>query len=154
MKKINLISSSIFAALVLVMTACASDMPEASKAKVASKTELLPMEKQGFLTTAGCAAQGAFQDCYLENYACGSDGCFEKNEAGVIKNLDIVLYSHTEGNAYKLDLTAVNMANVDSSINRNEVTVIGNYNADTNTLVATEIKPPPPPTKSFFKGCL
>jgi hypothetical protein len=141
MKKFNLISIS--------LTLCATF------ALNAFGSELTPIEKSGFLTTSGCAAQGAFRDCYLENYACGSDGCFEKASAGEpAKDVQVVLFSHNDGITYKLDLTAVNMSNVDKSINRNEVTVIGNYDADTNTISATEIKPPPPPTKSFFKGCL
>ncbi|MBU1927664.1 hypothetical protein KKG77_01550 [bacterium] len=141
MKNINLISSALVMCAVFALNAFAS--------------ELTPIEKSGFLTTSGCAAQGAFRDCYLENYSCGSDGCFETAVAGeAAKDVQVVLFSHNDGITYKLDLKAVNLSNVDKSINRNEVTVIGNYNADTNTISATEIKPPPPPTKSFFKGCL
>lgn len=141
MKKFNLISSSLVLCAVFALNAFGS--------------ELTPIEKSGFLTTSECAAQGAFKDCYLENYACGSDGCFEKNEAGEpMKNVQVVLYSHNDGITYKIDLTAVNMAAVDHSINRNEVTVIGQYNEATNTIIASEVKAPPPPTKSFFKGCL
>jgi hypothetical protein len=141
MKKINLIT--------LASVICATFALNAFGAEAA------PFEKQGFLTTSGCAAQGAFTDCYLENYACGSDGCFEQVDAGQPeKNVQVVLFSHNDGITYKVDLKAVNMASVDPSINRNEVTVVGSYNADTNTIVATEVKAPPPPSKSFFKGCL
>ncbi|MDD2791057.1 MAG: hypothetical protein PHU40_10390 [Sulfurimonas sp.] len=139
MKKITLIPSLVMGAL-LSVSAFAAD--------------LVPMEKEGFLTTAGCAAAGAFTDCYLENYVCGSDGCFETTDAGVTTQVNVVLYSHNEGHTYKVDLTNVKMENVDSSINRNEVTIVGNYNESTNTIMATEVKPPPPPKKSFFKGCL
>ena len=139
MKNITLIPSLVIGAL-LSVSAFAAD--------------LVPMEKEGFLTTSGCAAAGAFTDCYLENYVCGSNGCFETTEAGVTTKVEVVIYSHNEGHTYNVDLTGVSMASVDSSINRNEVTVVGNYDEATNTIIATEVKAPPPPKKSFFKGCL
>lgn len=116
--------------------------------------KLVPIEKQGFLTIESCAAQGAFQDCYMENYLCGSDECFKKTEPGVIKDVQIVLYSHKDGITYKLDVAKIPMADIDSGINRNDVTIIGNYDKKTKTIYATEFKSPPPPKKSFFKGCL
>lgn len=140
MKKLTLIPSSLVMSVCLAMSAFASNAE--------------PIEKEGFLTTSGCAEADAFQDCYLENYMCGSDGCFETTDAGVTKNVQVVIYSHDEGHSYKVDLSKVEMASVDNSINRNEVTVVGTYNKDTNTIVASEVKAPPPPKKSFFKGCL
>ena len=46
------------------------------------------------------------------------------------------------------------MKMIDKGINRNEVTLIGDFNAATNTIIVKEFKAPPPPKKSFFKGCL
>ncbi len=111
-------------------------------------------EKSGFLTTQACAEQGAFTNCYLENYACGSDGCFLKTDAGVDKNTPLVLFSHDDGMIYKIDTSALERSALDGGVNRNAVTIIGEFDASTNTIIATEFKAPPPPKKSFFKGCL
>jgi hypothetical protein len=111
-------------------------------------------EKDGFLTTEKCAAAGAFTDCYLENYICGYDGCYEQTEAGVDKNTPLVLFSHNDGAVYKLDTSAVARSEFDEGVNRNGVTIIGEFDASTNTVVVHEFKAPPPPKKSFFKGCL
>ncbi len=111
-------------------------------------------EKSGFLTTEACAKEGAFTDCYLENYFCGSDGCYEKTEAGVNKNTPLVLFSHDDGIIYKIETSEALRMNMDDGINRNAVTIVGEFDASTNTIIATEFKAPPPPKKSFFKGCL
>ena len=121
---------------------------------VFGSSELVHIEKQGFLTIESCAAQGAFQDCYLENYICGTDGCYKKTEPGVLKDVNIVLYSHKDGITYKLDTSKIRAQDIDSGINRNDVTIIGDYDSSTHTIYATEFKSPPPPKKSFFKGCL
>ncbi len=165
MKKIHLMSSALVLGLMLGLSGCgatASDVTPAVKAEVKNEisevkqndSKLEHIEKQGFLTVASCAAQGAFTDCYLENYACGSDGCFEKFEPGVEGNVQIVLYSHKDGITYKLDVSGIPAHEIDEGINRNDVTVIGEYDPATNTIVAHEFKAPPPPKKSFFKGCL
>ena len=111
-------------------------------------------EKSGFLTTESCAKQGAFADCYLENYFCGSDGCYRDVEAGVNKNTPLVLYSHDDGVTYKLSIPDEIRTEMDEGISRNAVTVIGEFDASTNTITVHEFKAPPPPKKSFFKGCL
>jgi len=111
-------------------------------------------EKEGFLTTKACAEAGEFKDCYLENYACGSNGCFETTEAGVFKNTPLVLYSHNDGVIYTLDTSAIKPSELDEGVSRNLVTIIGEFDASTNTIIASEMKAPPPPKKSFFKGCL
>jgi hypothetical protein len=111
-------------------------------------------EKSGFLTTAKCAAAGEFADCYLENFSCGDDGCFKTEEAGVHKGRNLVLYSHDDGMVYKLDTSKIPASLLDEGVSRNEVTFIGSYDKKTNTIHATEFKAPPPPSKSFFKGCL
>ncbi|MEA1919307.1 MAG: hypothetical protein U9N52_05655 [Campylobacterota bacterium] len=111
-------------------------------------------EKSGFLTTQACADQGAFTDCYLENYFCGSDGCFLTSESGVNENTPLVLYSHDDGITYKLTSSSTLRHDMDHGINRNAVTVVGEFDASTNTIAVQEFKAPPPPKKSFFKGCL
>ena len=133
MKKIALIAAA------LVVTAFAQEEP---------------FEKEGFLTTESCAKEGTFTECYLENYICGSDGCFEKTEAGIIKDTPLVLYSHVDGMIYKLDSSALRRSELDEGVNRNGVSIVGEYDASTQTIIAHEFKAPPPPKKSFFKGCL
>ena len=152
--------------LVLSFTGCGSSQPTVEKpktkveldaeAKVIAKAsgKLVPIEKVGFLSIDKCIEQGAFQDCYLENYVCGSDDCFKSHDPGVFGDVGIVLFSHKEGVTYKIDISEVDAADIDKGINRNEVTIIGEYYEPTQTIYATEFKAPPPPKKSFFKGCL
>jgi hypothetical protein len=114
-----------------------------------------PEEFEGLLTTPGCAAQGAFADCYLENYVCGSDGCFRKTEAGVTtKEGKYALYQHNTGKVYTIDTAKLKLSEMREGINKNGVVVVGVLDEATNTIKATEFKSPPPPKKSFFKGCL
>ena len=111
-------------------------------------------EKSGFLTTQACAEQGAFTDCYLENYVCGSDNCHLKTESGVDNNTQLVLFSHDDGVIYKLETAAVPRSVFDAGVNRNAVTIVGEYNEAAQTITVSEFQAPPPPKKSFFKGCL
>lgn len=111
-------------------------------------------EKSGFLTTQACADQGTFTDCYLENYFCGSDGCFETTDVGVNKKTPLVLYSHDDGVTYKLKISSTLRHEMDKDLNRNAVTVVGELDSSTNTIAVSEFKAPPPPKKSFFKGYL
>ena len=109
-------------------------------------------EKSGFLTTESCAKLGQLKDCYLENYFCGSNGCFMETDKNL--NTPLVLYSHDDNKIYKLDTTNVKKSLLDTGISRNAVTIIGEFDASSDTIVAQEFKAPPPPKKSFFKGCL
>jgi len=111
-------------------------------------------EKKGFLTTEDCAVEGSFKDCYSESYVCGFQGCFEETNAGEIRPVQLVLFVHDDWKYYKVDTGSLSLATLDAGIGRNEVTIIGNFNEADNTIVATEFKAPPPPKKSFFKGCL
>ncbi len=111
-------------------------------------------EFEGLLTTPGCAAQGAFADCYLENYACGSDGCNKNIEPGQSTNPKLALFQHSTGKTFLIDTTKLKVSELGEGMNKNGVKIIGTYDASTNTIAATEFKAPPPPTKSFFKGCL
>ena len=111
-------------------------------------------EKEGFLTTAKCAEAGMFVDCYLENYACGSEDCNKETKAWVDNSTPLVLFSHDDGVVYNVDSTHLNRGELLENVSRNKVVMKGEYDASTNTIIATEFKAPPPPTKSFFKGCL
>jgi len=111
-------------------------------------------EKEGFLTTAKCAEAGMFVDCYLENYACGSTDCNKETEAWVDNETPLVLFSHDDGVIYKVDSSKLNRGELIENVSRNKVSMTGEYDASTNTIIAHEFKAPPPPTKSFFKGCL
>lgn len=109
-------------------------------------------EKSGFLTTEQCAKSGQFTNCYLENYFCGSNGCFLKTD--VNENTPLVLYSHDDNLIYKLDTSAIAPSLLDTGISMNGVTLIGEYDSAKNVLTVSEFEAPPPPKKSFFKGCL
>lgn len=111
-------------------------------------------EFDGILTTPECAAQGAFADCYLENYACGSDGCFNKIDAGERGKPNIALFQHATGKTYKVDVSKLKVSELGEGMNKNGVVIVGVLDEATNTILATEFKAPPPPKKSFFKGCL
>jgi len=113
-----------------------------------------PEEFEGFMTTPSCAAQGAFADCYLENYACGSDGCFKKINPGETSNAPIALFVHGTGKTYTIDSSKLKLSELKEGMNKNGVIVVGTLDEATNTIRATEFKAPPPPKKSFFKGCL
>jgi len=111
-------------------------------------------EFEGFLTTPACAAQGAFAGCYLENYSCGSDGCFKKSEPGSMKKVPLALFQHNTGKTYIVDATNLKASELGEGYNKNGVIIVGVLDEKTNTIAATEFKAPPPPKKSFFKGCL
>ena len=111
-------------------------------------------EKEGFLTTENCAKSGSFKDCHMENYACGSDGCYMEIEPGVDKRTPLVLFSHDDGIIYKLDIGNVPRSEFDEGVSRNAVSIVGELDPSTNTIHVQEFKAPPPPKKSFFKGCL
>jgi hypothetical protein len=111
-----------------------------------------PFEKSGFLTTESCAKSGSFTTCYLENYFCGSDGCYLTTDEN--KKTPLVLYSHDDNMIYKLDTSAIKASVLDGGINVNGVAMVGEYDPSTNVIIVQEFKAPPPPKASFFKGCL
>lgn len=147
MKIVNVLTSVLVLSLTLVLSGCNSG-------PAAPSSEPVPMEKMGFLTVESCAVQGAFLDCYLENYMCANDGCFMEHEPGVFTKVQLVLYSHEDGTSYNVDTRNIDMRFIDKGINRNDVTLIGDFIESTNTIIVKEFKSPPPPKKSFFKGCL
>jgi hypothetical protein len=109
-------------------------------------------EYEGFLVSEDCMEKGSFTNCQLDSYVCGYEGCFKEAEPGVTTDERIVLYNHDENKIYKLDLSHIDRGHIDHGVNRNAVTIIGEVHGD--TLVANGFKAPPPPKKSFFKGCL
>lgn len=109
-------------------------------------------EKKGFLTSKWCAQNGYFSDCRLESMVCGSGDCFKSWEFGDKVVDDLVLFVHAENKIYTIDYKNIPRYKLDEPMNRNEVTIIGELQGD--TLIAKSFKAPPPPTKSFFKGCL
>lgn len=117
-------------------------------------TTALAETKKGFLTTKACAEKGHFTDCSLDAYVCGSEGCFDKTEPGVTRKVEFVLFVHNDGTFYNVDTSKFHMSHLDEGVSKNEVTITGEYNKRTKTIVVTEFKAPPPPKKSFFKGCL
>lgn len=111
-------------------------------------------EFDGILTTPACAAEGAFADCYLENYACGSDGCYKNIQPGETTKPLLGLFQHSTGKTYKIDVSKLKVSELGEGMNKNGVVIVGTLDEATNTIHATEFKAPPPPKKSFFKGCL
>ena len=112
-------------------------------------------EKIGFLTTEDCALKGSFTSCYAESYSCGFEWCFNENDAGVVKPVQLALFVHNDGKFYKVNLgEGLAQSEADKGLGRNEVTVIGKYDETSNIITASEFQAPPPPKASFFKGCL
>jgi len=110
------------------------------------------IQKQGFLTSKWCAQNGYFSDCRLESMVCGSGECFKEWEYDQTIKDELVLFVHAENKAYDIDYTAIPRYKLDEPMNRNGVSITGELKGD--VLVAKSFKAPPPPTKSFFKGCL
>ena len=111
-------------------------------------------EKKGFLTTKDCAEKGAFADCSLDSTACGTEGCSENTPVMVFKKDTLVLFVHDDGKYYNVDASKFHRSELDEGMSRNEVTIVGEFNKRSNTIIVKEFKAPPPPKKSFFKGCL
>lgn len=112
-------------------------------------------EKEGFLTTKWCADRGLFADCRLETVFCGYEGCFkDEKEFKTDVKATFVLNVHSEGKYYFVEFQeGIEIGDVlKQAINKNEVTLIGEIK--NNTIKAQSFKAPPPPKKSFFKGCL
>ena len=121
----------------------------------ASGGEKGEFEKKGFLTTEWCAQNDLFIDCRLESYHCGHEGCYRNWLPGEPEKMAMVLYVHDEGKYYYIEPKGVHVSELlEKAANRNEVTIIGKLARDGKTIEASEFKAPPPPKKSFFKGCL
>lgn len=113
-------------------------------------------EKQGFLTTKWCADQGMFQDCRMESIVCGEGECHQKWEFGDEEKMELVLYSNDDLQYYPLDLSKFHHIAelLEEGINKDQVLIKGDLADNNNTIIVTGFEAPPPPSKSFFKGCL
>lgn len=112
-------------------------------------------EKEGFLTTKWCADRGLFTDCRMETIFCGYEGCYkDQKEFNTNVNATFVLNVHSEGKYYLVEFSeGIELGEIlEKAINKNEVTLIGEIEG--NTIKVEDFEAPPPPKKSFFKGCL
>jgi len=96
------------------------------------------VKKKGFLTTDYCLKRDYFTNCKLENYANPKE--------------KLVLYVHDEQDFYYIDASHLEKAELDEGFARDNVTITGHLKG--KTIKATKYEGPPPPAKSFFKGCL
>jgi len=168
MKSLKVLTASLLLASSLIAMQDGMDASSHKEAVTAPKADLtnLPLcedgktpltsgfQKVGFLTTKDCAEKGTFTSCNLESFVCGTEGCFKETEAGVITTDEMVLFVHDEGKYYKIDPSNMPRSQFDAGVSRNLVTIGGEYDSVGNTIIAKEFKAPPPPKKSFFKGCL
>lgn len=114
------------------------------------------VEKVGFLTTKWCLNKGLLADCRMETIFCKEGECYKKqNEFTTDVNAELVLFIHDDGKAYDLELTpGLQLGELlEKAINKNEVTVRGELIGN-DKIKVIEYEAPPPPKKSFFKGCL
>ncbi|MBN2823769.1 MAG: hypothetical protein JXQ76_00475 [Campylobacterales bacterium] len=155
--------ASLIVALLLAATTVLASSAEDKKVSVSTvpPTHNTPLakpsfEKQGFLTTKWCAQQGMFTDCRLETVVCGEGGCFKKWEFGDKETLELVIFVHDEGKYYEISpQEGLHVSElIEEGLSRNEVTIKGSYDKSKNIILATSFDAPPPPKKSFFKGCL
>lgn len=113
------------------------------------------VEKTGFLTTKWCADRGLLADCRMETIFCGYENCYKDEKKFTTDvNATFVLNIHDEGKYYTVKFKeGVELGEIlEKAINKNEVTLIGELHG--NEIEVHEFKAPPPPKKSFFKGCL
>ena len=174
MKKLLITFALLFSTLLFASEANTEEKKEEVK-------EVQGEEVTGFLTTKWCVKETYFKDCRLESALCGSGDCFEnkdwdivstyeKDEAPGLFNLwgllstkpnistektELVLFVHNVG-VYDIELTkGIKLGEMlKEGFGRNEVSIIGDVDQDKMHIVARGFKAPPPPKKSFFKGCL
>lgn len=96
------------------------------------------VSKVGVLITVDCMEKTLFTECPLQSPLTSP----------------YALYVHGDLTSYTLDVSALSKHELDEGFGRNKVTIIGTFDAKTNTIKAKEYKAPPPEGKSFFKGCL
>lgn len=146
------ILSLIFASL--IMAGCGKGGKDSNESNATEQNGTF--QKQGFLTTKWCADQGMFQDCRMESIVCGEGECNQKWEFGDPEKMELVLYSHDDLQYYKLDLSKFKDIGslLEEGINKDQVIINGDITDNNNTIIVKAFRAPPPPTKSFFKGCL
>jgi len=154
---------SVVATLLLIATSAFASNAEDKKVSVSTvpPSHTTPLatqsfEKKGFLTTKWCAEQGMFTDCKLETVVCGEGGCYKNWEFGDKEKLELVVFVHDEGKYYNIfPKEGFHVAEaIELGLSRNEVTIKGSFDKSKNMILATSFDAPPPPKKSFFKGCL
>jgi len=109
-------------------------------------------EIKGFFTTKWCAENKVFKNCPEETIVCGTPGCYKDWTPGEPMKTELALFVHSTGKVYNVKLGKLSEVEALDTVIRNDVTVKGKV--DGNTIVADEMKAPPPAGKSFFKGCL
>lgn len=131
-----------------------SEIKEVPKAMINSKSPTI--EKKGFLTTKWCAENGMLADCRMESIVCGYGGCFKNWDFEQKEIMQLVVYVHDDLKYYNIepskDLDLAHM--IELGINRNLVSIQGKFDSENNIILANKFSAPPPPKKSFFKGCL
>lgn len=150
-----LTKAALAAALVFGLSGCADKAGMEAAHGEEAKAEH-SFEKKGFMTTKWCADRGIFKECPLESYVCGYGGCWKDFEFGDEQTQELVLYVHGDHKYYNVELTeSLPVYELEElAFNRNEVTLQGEFDEDDNTIIANHFDAPPPPKKSFFKGCL
>ena len=108
---------------------------------------------RGILVSKWCADRGLFTDCPLESYVCKSADCYKKWD---YKNIDeeLVLFVPEEGRYYNVLLDGIERYKLDSSVNKNQVRLIGKLDTTNQAIFAQQFKSPPKEKKEFFKGCI
>jgi len=97
-------------------------------------------KKTGFFTNADCAKKGNFKDCSLDSYSCGYEGCFKDYEPTELVNNNFILYVHDEGKYYEVNASDIRRSSLDYIINKNNITLFGEYNSTTNTITLHNFK--------------
>ena len=128
-----------------------SEVPKA----VISKTSPT-IKKKGSLTTKWCAENGMLADCRMESIVCGYGGCFKNWDFEQKEIMQLVVYVHDDLKYYNIEPSkTLHLSEMlEIGINRNLVSVSGQFDSENNIIVASKFSAPPPPKKSFFKGCL
>jgi len=97
-------------------------------------------KKTGFFTNSDCAKKTNFKDCSLDSYSCGYEGCFKEYEPTKRVNENFILYVHNEGKYYEVNTSAIRRSLLDKIINKNEITLYGEYNVTNNIIILHDFK--------------
>lgn len=67
----------------------------------------------------------------------------------------LALFQHATGKVYEIDTTKLKVSELGEGMNKNGVVIVGVLDEKNQyDRSDVEFKAPPPPKKSFFKGCL
>ena len=98
------------------------------------------IEKTGFFSNEECIKKGHFYDCSLDSFVCGYEGCFRDYEPAYKTGDNFVLYVHKDRKYYKIDISNIKRYKLDKFISKNSVTISGDYNVSSNTIILSNIK--------------